>query len=95
MSTTMWASAMGPKICAANPGWSGTRNSVILASFLSHATPETNTSLILSSSLTNQVPSTSAKVERTCTGTENFLANSTERISKTLAPVLASSIISS
>ena len=37
----------------------------------------------------------SENVDRTCTGTENFLANSTERISKTLAPVLASSIISS
>ena len=41
---------------------------------------------MLSSSLTSQVPSASENVERTCTGTEKFLANSTERISKTLAP---------
>ena len=62
---------------------------------LVEATPETNTSFMLSSSLTSQVPSASENVERTCTGTEKFLANSTERISKTFAPMLASSIISS
>ena len=47
------------------------------------------------SSLVTMVPGSSLKVERTCTATLYFLANSTERICRTLAPMLAISSISS
>jgi len=47
------------------------------------------------SSLVTSVPGSRLNVERTCTATPYFLANSTERAWRTLAPRLAISSISS
>ncbi len=57
--------------------------------------PVTTTSSIPLSSRVTIVPGSGLNVERTCTVTPYFLANSTERACKTLAPRLAISSISS
>nr|WP_276602728.1 hypothetical protein [Nannocystis pusilla] len=95
MSTTMSAPARTPKIDAMVPGTSGTLVRVTLASLRSRATPVTTADSRLFCSDTIHVPSLSFRLDRTCTGTPNFMANSTLRICSTLAPRLASSSISS
>ena len=57
--------------------------------------PETSTASISQSSWVTMVPGVSVNVERTWTGTLYFLANSTDRICSTFAPMLAISSISS
>src|SRR5262249_17392628 len=95
MSTTMLFSAMAPNTCAAMPGRSGTRRIEILTWLRSWVTPVTTTSSMSRSSLVTSVPGTVLNVERTCTGTPYFLANSTDRACRTFAPRLAISSISS
>jgi hypothetical protein len=77
------------------PGRSGTRRRESLACPRSWVIPVTTTSSIPGSSLVTSVPGSGLKVERTCTVTPYFLANSTERACRTLAPRLAISSISS
>ena len=95
MSTTMFCLASPPKTWLAMPGRSGTRRMESLAWPRSCVTPVTTTSSMLRSSLVTMVPGSGLNVERTCTGTLNFLANSTERAWSTLAPRAAISSISS
>ena len=95
MSTTMFWSATAPKTWAATPGRSGTRRIETFAWLRSWVTLVTTASSIPLSSLVTSVPGSALKVERTCTGTPYFLANSTERAWSTLAPRLAISSISS
>ena len=95
MSTTMFRSPTAPNTVAAIPGRSGTRSREILAWLRSWVTPVTTSCSIVASSLVTRVPGSGLKVDRTCTGTPYFLANSTDRACSTLAPRLAISSISS
>ncbi len=63
MSTTIPASAIGPKSFAASPGRSGTPRHVIFAWLRSVPTPETTTSSMPASSRTTQVPGPSSKLD--------------------------------
>jgi hypothetical protein len=95
MSTLMFAAASDSNSCDAMPGRSAKRRMAIFASFLSADTPETTIfSMSLSSAVTT-VPSFSSNDVFTQSGTLYFMAISTERICKTLAPNEASSNISS
>ena len=94
-STTMFASDSGLKIFAAIPGRSGTLTTVIFASLLLYATPDTTAVSMISSSVVTIVPGLSLNEERTWIRTPYFIPNSTERICSTLAPREASSSISS
>ncbi len=78
----------------AAPGRSGTPSTVTRASFLIIAAPHTAWPAA-SGSATIIVPGLSLKLLRTWTGTQNFLANSIERLCITPAPAVASSSISS
>ena len=95
MSTTIPWSLTVPKTCAAMPGRSGTPRIVTFAWPRSWAMPVTTTASMLRSSFVTSVPGSALNVERTCTGTPYFFANSTERDWSTLAPRLAISSISS
>jgi len=95
ISTFMPFSVSGRKRRAAMPGLSGTLRTDIFASPLLYVIPETTTFSISSSSLQTRVPSASLKEDLTMTGIPYFLANSTERVCRTLAPRLAISSISS
>ena len=77
------------------PGRSATRVSVILAWFRSDVTPATTTCSMSCSGLVTNVPLPSLNDDLTTTGTSYFLANSTERACRTLAPKRAISSISS
>ena len=79
---------------SAAPGRSGTPITFTRASFFNRAAPQTARPAI-SGSATIIVPGLSLKLLRTWTGTENFLANSIERLCITPAPAVASSSISS
>ena len=95
MSTLTLASASGPKMAAATPGRSGTRDQRDLGlvaavgdaadQFLFH-------DLVL---VDDQVPGLSSKLDSTCRRTRCFMASSTERVCSTLAPSEAISSISS
>lgn len=95
MSTSTPFSASGTKIAAEMPGLSGMPHKVTRAWSLSYAMPETSTDSIMSSSCVTSVPGSLLNVERTRTGTLYFLANSTERICSTFAPMEDISSISS
>ena len=95
MSTTIPWSATVPKTWAAIPGRSGTPRIVTFACPRSWAMPVTTTASMFGSSLVTSVPGLRLNVDRTCTGTPYFFANSTERAWSTLAPRLAISSISS
>ena len=106
-STSILASAIGPRIAYATPGRSGTSCTVILASSRLNATPEITAFSIAmwgSSSNVTSVPerassatgsSGSVRLESTRVGTRTLPANSTERICSTLEPAPAISSISS
>ena len=76
------------------PGWSGTSATVTLASDVSWVTPEMMACSTDPSSLTH-VPASHVKLDRTCSTTPWFRANSTERRASTRPPVAAISCISS
>ena len=94
MSMGMFLAVTLAKIVIAAPGRSGTPSTVTRASFLIIAAPQTGRPAT-SGSLTIIVPLVSLKLLRTWTGTQNFLANSIERLCITPAPAVASSSISS
>ncbi len=100
MSTSMLASAIGPRMANAMPGRSGTPSTVILASSRLNAMPEMMAcSMFSSSSNVMRVPMsvefTSVNDDSTRSFTLYLPANSTERICSTLEPSEASSSISS
>ena len=89
-------SARARKTRAATPGRSGTPKIVSLASEVSCVTPEMIAfSSNCSSSSRIQVPGSPLKVDRTCSRTPWFRANSTERSAITFAPEADISSISS
>ena len=94
MSMAIPAAASAEKSAWLEPGWSGTFSTVIRASSLASATPLAGRGLARSAGRII-VPGTGLKLDRTITGTPNFLANSIERECITPAPRLASSSISS
>src|SRR5581483_406730 len=95
MSTFTVSSASARKTRAAMPTWSGTPVIVTFASEVSCVTPEMIAASIVSSSSLTQVPGSQVKLDRTCTATLWFRANSTERRASTRPPVAAMSSISS
>ena len=100
MSTSMLASAIGPRIAYAMPGLSGTPITEILASSRLNAMPEMIAcSMVSSSSNVMSVPaavdSGSSNDDSTRSFTLYLPANSTERICSTFDPRLAISSISS
>ena len=95
MSTLTDSSARARNTRAAMPTWSGTPVIVTFASEVSWVTPEMIAASMDSSSSLTQVPGSQVKLERTCTATPWFRANSTDRRASTLPPVAAMSSISS
>ncbi len=95
MSTSMFASLIGPRIAEAIPGTSLTPNIVNFASSRVNAIPEMIGCSIESSSFVINVPGFSSKLDNTRRGTWYLLANSTALVCRTRLPKLASSNISS
>ncbi len=95
MSTLTDSSARARKTRAAMPTWSGTPVIVTFASEVSCVTPEMIAASMDSSSSLTQVPGSQVKLDRTCTATLWFRANSTDRRASTRPPVAAMSSISS
>ena len=95
MSTLTFRSASPRKSRAARPGWSGTPVTVTLASETSWVMAVTMACSMVGSSSSTQVPGSQVKLERTCSGTWWFRANSTDRRASTRPPVAAISSISS
>ena len=95
MSTLILLAASEENSLKATPGRSGTSMTEIRTTSLSIATPLISIFSTLQTSLTS-VPGTSLwMLERTSNFTEYFLAISTDRLCRTLAPQVASSSISS
>ena len=86
---------INPNILAEIPGLSGMPEIVSLDSFLLYETPLTISFSINFSSFTINVHCLLEKEDKTCKGILFFIASSTDRVCKTLAPVEDISSISS
>ena len=95
MSTLTFASASARNIAAAIPGSSGTPQTVTFDCDVSGTSPVTIACSIVGSSSTTQVPGSQVKADRTCSGTRNRWATSTERITGFGQPTAVISSISS
>ena len=95
MSMGMFLAVTLAKIVIAAPGRSGTPSTVTRASFLIMAAPQTGRPADFRLADDHRAVGLSLKLLRTWTGTQNFLANSIDRLCITPAPAVASSSISS